>query len=408
MINDGYPTGQCDTSQIKTTFTVPSTISSYCQTNTYLQYNRYTNSDSCTLDILNNKNGVPPNVPCTTSLQSNVTPIILDNDNSYKTTNILNPTTLKLGYPTTSCYTKQAEVFHVGGYNKTQSQVSSICQTFGAQAATVDQVNQAYKDGAEWCSWGHTSTDPVYPMQHGNTPGCNGSAGPVLARMNNFNASSTSNWNSGLYGVNCFGVKPDQGSALASNASNLVLPFNGNQWNSPRATNLSTYTSASIPSTVTNFCNDVTNRTTVNYVDTDSCIRDIMNNKGGVTPIINVPKTTTYTLGYASASYSTQNFVLGTITSNGTLTGMTFNGYVYDQNWGNYCANYIFGILRNNNWVIYQNNNTPRPGATMNHTMTIPANTTVQNGDQIVVQLGGWWPGCASYAQNITIGVTIL
>jgi hypothetical protein len=127
------------------------------------------------------------------------------------------------------------EVFHVGGYNYLPTEATQVCKDKGASVATVEQVKQAFNDGAEWCSWGHTRTFPSYPMQ---TTDC-GIIGTNI--MSDFNPSNPGvSWNGGRYGVNCWGVKPPKDSTLSSN----ILPFNPlkNQWNNPTIDDVSMLT----------------------------------------------------------------------------------------------------------------------------------------------------------------------
>ena len=121
------------------------------------------------------------------------------------------------------CLTPQPEVFQIGNYDKTKDAAATACAAVGAKLATVEQVKQAWKDGAQWCSWGHTTTDPAFPMQLTRVDGCNGASAPSYGQMTQFNPALTTNWNNGQYAANCYGIKPTKGTSSATN----VLPFRG-------------------------------------------------------------------------------------------------------------------------------------------------------------------------------------
>ena len=129
---------------------------------------------------------------------------------------------------------REPEVFNVvdktGAYKFTKKEAEKVCKDLGAKVATVEQVTDAFNYGADWCSWGHTTTDPVYPMQRTNMPGCNNLPNPSLNRMNGFDENNSGNWNKGQYGVHCYGNKPEKGSNTKDYG---ILPFHqGNgTWN---------------------------------------------------------------------------------------------------------------------------------------------------------------------------------
>jgi hypothetical protein len=129
---------------------------------------------------------------------------------------------------------REPEVFNVtasdGTYKFTKKEAEKVCKDLGATVATVEQVTDAFNYGADWCTWGHTTTDPVYPMQRTNLPGCNDYPTPQFYRMFGFNENNSGNWNKGQYGVHCYGNKPEKGSDTKGYG---VLPFHqgNNTWN---------------------------------------------------------------------------------------------------------------------------------------------------------------------------------
>jgi hypothetical protein len=101
------------------------------------------------------------------------------------------------------------EVFNVGEYKYTQPEAYEVCASLGASLATAEQVQEAYNNGAEWCAWGHTTTDPMYPMQRVRQ-GC--AEGKGMIRIFNFNANNiTDSWlksGGGKLAATCYGIKP--------------------------------------------------------------------------------------------------------------------------------------------------------------------------------------------------------
>lgn len=103
------------------------------------------------------------------------------------------------------------EVFHIPGNYYDFNQAKDLCNAYNARLAKYDEVETAYEDGAEWCSYGWSEGQMAFfPTQKEtynklqNTenqknncgrPGVNGGymANPKLR-----------------FGVNCYGVKPKQ------------------------------------------------------------------------------------------------------------------------------------------------------------------------------------------------------
>jgi hypothetical protein len=105
--------------------------------------------------------------------------------------------------------TQPNEVFNISNNLYTYDDAQAICSSYDAKLATYDQIEAAYNDGAEWCSYGWSDNQMIYfPTQkatwdklqktkkHKNDcgrPGVNGGyiANPYLK-----------------FGVNCYGKKP--------------------------------------------------------------------------------------------------------------------------------------------------------------------------------------------------------
>ena len=146
------------------------------------------------------------------------------------------------------------QVFNIKNNIYTLDDSAGVCGALGANVASINQLIEAHKQGADWCNVGWTSDGlAAYPIQYStwktlqdNEPSkrniC-GSPGINLAR-NDPNL---------LYGVNCYGVKPepkgnekvkggkvisDKQIALNASIANFqkninaigVVPFNDNSW----------------------------------------------------------------------------------------------------------------------------------------------------------------------------------
>ena len=59
------------------------------------------------------------------------------------------------------------QVFHIPGNKYTFDNADALCQAYGAKLANYDEIEQAYKNGAEWCSYGWSEGQMAYfPTQN--------------------------------------------------------------------------------------------------------------------------------------------------------------------------------------------------------------------------------------------------
>jgi hypothetical protein len=104
-------------------------------------------------------------------------------------------------------------VFNIPGNDYIYPDAKALCSAYGARLATYSEVEEAYKDGGEWCNYGWSDGQmALFPTQkktfdelqkiegHENDcgrPGVNGGyiANPKLK-----------------FGVNCYGYKPRMNS----------------------------------------------------------------------------------------------------------------------------------------------------------------------------------------------------
>lgn len=104
-------------------------------------------------------------------------------------------------------YKKQ--VFNVPGNYYSYNDAKAICQAYGSNLANYKQIEDAYKNGAEWCNYGWSDGQMIlFPTQqntfdnlqkipgHENDCGRPGINGGYIANPNI------------KYGVNCYGYKP--------------------------------------------------------------------------------------------------------------------------------------------------------------------------------------------------------
>ena len=113
------------------------------------------------------------------------------------------------------------EVFHIGGYTYTKAQGEAGCAEHDAKLATDAQFTAAYDAGANWCSSGWLSDTDVgaFPINDKKNfvKGCGGTSAGIR-RWNR-----TSGPDKGKAGLNCYGVKPDEGTEK-------VARFNTAKW----------------------------------------------------------------------------------------------------------------------------------------------------------------------------------
>jgi hypothetical protein len=113
-------------------------------------------------------------------------------------------------YPDYNVKQPKEQVYHIPGNYFGYEDAKSICKAYGSRLATYNELENAYNDGAEWCSYGWSKDQmALFPTQESTynqlkkvkghehdcgRPGINGGhmANPELK-----------------FGVNCYGVKPE-------------------------------------------------------------------------------------------------------------------------------------------------------------------------------------------------------
>jgi hypothetical protein len=101
------------------------------------------------------------------------------------------------------------QVFNIPGNYYNYQDAKAVCQAYGANLASYDQIEKAYGNGAEWCNYGWSDNQlALFPTQkktydhlqtisgHENDCGRPGINGGYIANPNV------------KFGVNCYGNKP--------------------------------------------------------------------------------------------------------------------------------------------------------------------------------------------------------
>lgn len=105
--------------------------------------------------------------------------------------------------------TRKQQVFHIPGNKYTFEDSKAMCSAYGGRLATYKELEDSYKDGADWCSFGWSDGQMAfYPTQYdkwsnlqaieGHEHDC-GRPGINGGYIDNPNVR---------FGINCFGYKP--------------------------------------------------------------------------------------------------------------------------------------------------------------------------------------------------------
>jgi hypothetical protein len=113
---------------------------------------------------------------------------------------------------------KKPEVFHVSNNKYDYENAKAVCSAYGSRLATIKELDAAYDDGGDWCSFGWSEDQmALYPTQyehweklqkikgHEHDCGRPGINGGYIANPNV------------RFGVNCYGMKPDINSSEIKN-----------------------------------------------------------------------------------------------------------------------------------------------------------------------------------------------
>ena len=105
---------------------------------------------------------------------------------------------------------KEDEVFHIANNMFTYDSAQQVCKAYNGRLATYDDMLKAYNEGADWCTYGWSDDQYVfYPTQKSkydklkSIPGHEHDCGHPGINGGYIEDKSQ------LFGVNCYGVKPD-------------------------------------------------------------------------------------------------------------------------------------------------------------------------------------------------------
>jgi len=108
------------------------------------------------------------------------------------------------------------QVFHIPASIYDYDNAKAVCQAYGAELANIDQMEEAHKSGAEWCSYGWSDNQMIlYPTQKSTWEELQKSTDPAKK-----NSCGRPGINGGYIdnasmkaGANCYGPKPEMNPA---------------------------------------------------------------------------------------------------------------------------------------------------------------------------------------------------
>ena len=111
------------------------------------------------------------------------------------------------------------EVFHVPGNKYTYNDAKAVCAAYGGKLATYNEMEDAYEDGADWCSYGWSEDQMAFfPTQKEKWEKLQKKEGYKHAcGRPGINGGYIANPNV-RFGVNCYGYKPD----ITANESKMM------------------------------------------------------------------------------------------------------------------------------------------------------------------------------------------
>ena len=102
-------------------------------------------------------------------------------------------------------------MFNIGNYVYTYQHAQEVCKAFDAELATYEQIENAYNDKGEWCSYGWSDGQMVLMPTQKET------WDKLQLTKTKKNMCGRPGVNGGFlgntdmrFGANCYGVKPDE------------------------------------------------------------------------------------------------------------------------------------------------------------------------------------------------------
>ena len=105
---------------------------------------------------------------------------------------------------------QKKEVFHVANNIFTYDEAENVCKSYNASLATYEQIENAYNNGANWCSYGWSDDQlglfPIQKQLYNSLKKLDKKK--YMCGRQGINGGYIANKNMKL-GVNCYGVKPN-------------------------------------------------------------------------------------------------------------------------------------------------------------------------------------------------------
>ena len=146
----------------------------------------------------------------------NTLPVAVDNQGYYSAVDAANQASTSTNKVSNS---NMKQVFNVRENIYTLDDAPAVCGALGADLASVKQLISAHKNGADWCNVGWTKDGlAAYPIQHStwktlqdNNPNKRNICGKPGINLSRNDPNL-------LYGVNCYGIKPEpKGNEIVKN-----------------------------------------------------------------------------------------------------------------------------------------------------------------------------------------------
>jgi hypothetical protein len=198
---------------------------------------------------VNNLKNNNANLNSTAIVPTSTMPVPINSGGYYSAASV--PTVSTSGPPQSNTGIQQ--VFNIKENIYAADDAAGVCGALGADVASLQQLVDAHRQGANWCNVGWTKEGlAAYPIQkdfwqkmQGNNPQNRNICGQPGINMARSDAGL-------LYGVNCYGVKPEPKNGelvkeIVKNDADIALqakiaqfqktvnnmtlsPFNANQW----------------------------------------------------------------------------------------------------------------------------------------------------------------------------------
>lgn len=128
---------------------------------------------------------------------------------------------------TNECYSGDKEVFNIRDNMFSYEEAKAVCKAYDSELATLDQVIDAYKKGANWCSYGWSDGQlALYPTQSDfwnklqSDPYRKNECGKPGVNGGYFENPHYK------FGVNCYGVKPKpKGNEIEKKVNHRMDPM---------------------------------------------------------------------------------------------------------------------------------------------------------------------------------------